>query len=81
MLMLAGPSGALGHDGGKFHPEQPGRISPRWMDCATSISTVRSTMSPRPRRNWTTRHGCTQGNTSTNLTASALGLAFGECQP
>lgn len=26
MLILAGPSGAYGHDGGKFHPEQPGRI-------------------------------------------------------
>jgi acetoin utilization deacetylase AcuC-like enzyme len=26
MLILAGPSGASAHDGGKLHPEQPGRI-------------------------------------------------------
>ena len=26
MLILAGPSGATAHDGGRLHPEQPGRI-------------------------------------------------------
>ena len=26
MLIVAGPSGANAHDGGTFHPEQPGRI-------------------------------------------------------
>ena len=26
MLILAGPSGTSAHDGGRLHPEQPGRI-------------------------------------------------------
>jgi hypothetical protein len=41
------------------------------MESAISILTMRSSASPHPRRNSTTWHGCTRGNTSTSLTVSA----------
>jgi hypothetical protein len=60
MLILAGPSGDWGHEGPKFHCEQSGRISSVMDDCATSVSTMRSTTSSRPRRNSSTWYGCTE---------------------
>ena len=71
MLILAGPSGANAHDGGKFHPEQKGRIFSVMDGGVTSISTMTSTTSAHPGRSWTLWHGCTPGNTSKNSTVSA----------